>query len=147
MDDLQLDLPTGVLIAGDAAALFADARPVLKGLPTGCFPAASRDGGLEVRLTEAEPVGWTDVAELLTPSGYAALLDGVALAEYTDLGDEPVDEFELLSERFADGDVARFQGVLAVHGRSGRALLRLGRDASGAISRISLRFSGEIFPA
>ncbi|HWG23149.1 hypothetical protein [Actinospica sp.] len=142
MNDLQLELPTGVLIAGDAAALFADARPILEGLPTGCFPAAARDGGLEVRLTEPEPVAWTEVAVLATPSGYAALLDAAALADYTDLGDEPVDEFELLSERFEDADVARFQGVLAVRGVSGRATLRLGRDVSGAISRITLRFSG-----
>ena len=142
MNDLQLELPTGALIAGDAAALFADARPILEGLPTGCFPATAWDGGLEVRLTEVEPVVWTEFAVLATPSGYAALLDAAALADYTDLGDEPVDEFELLSERFEDAGVARFQGVLAVRGGSGQATLRLGRDASGAISRITLRFSG-----
>ena len=148
VDDLQLELPTGALIAGDAAALFADARPILEDLPTGCFPATSLEGGLEVRLTEAEPIEWTDVAELSTPSGFAALLDGAALADYTDLGDEPVDEFELLSERFEDGDAAAlFQGVLAVRGGSGQAFLRVGRDASGSISRITLRFSGEILPA
>lgn len=142
MDDLQLELPTGALIAGDAAALFADARPILKGLPTGCFPATAAAGGLEVRLTEAEPVERTEFAVLATPSGYAALLDAAALAEYTDLGDEPVDEFELLSELFADADAARFQGVLAVRGGSAQAILGLGRDASGAISRITLQFSG-----
>lgn len=142
MNDLQLDLPTGALIAGDAAAVFADARPILEGLPIGCFPATAGDGGLEVRLADAEPITWTDIAVLATPSGYAALLDAAALAEYTDLGDEPVDEFELLSEHFADAAAARFQGVLAVHGGSEQATLRLGRDASGAISRITLRFSG-----
>ena len=107
MDDLQLELPTGSLIAGDAAALFADARPLIEGLPTGCFPATRVAGGLEVRLTEAEPVGWTESAELSTPSGYAALLDAGALAEYTDLGDEPVDEFELLAERFEGREIGR----------------------------------------
>jgi hypothetical protein len=142
VNDLQLELPTGALIAGDAAALFADARPILEGLPIGCFPATARDGGLEVRLVDAEPVAWTDFALLPAPSGYAALLDAAALAEYTDLGDEPVDEFELLSERFEDADAAQFQGVLAVHGGSGQVTLRLGHDASGAISRITLRFSG-----
>ena len=141
MNDLQLELPTGALIAGDAAALFADARPILAGLPTGCFPATAGDGGLEVRLTEAEPVAWTESAVLRTPSGYAALLDAAALAEYTDLGDEPVDEFELLSERFEGGDVARFQGVLAVRSGTGHVSLRLGRDESGAVSRIVLRSS------
>lgn len=146
MDDLQLELPTGALIASDAAALFADARPLIEGLPTGCFPATFGDGGLEVRLTEAEPVVWNELAELSTPSGYAALLDAEALAEYTDLGDEPVDEFELLSGRFEDGAAAVFQGVLAVHGGSGGAALRIGHDASGAISRITLRFLGDILP-
>ncbi|HET9170792.1 MAG TPA: hypothetical protein VFN97_15250 [Actinospica sp.] len=141
MDDLQLELPTGALIAGDAAALFADARPLLEGLPTGRFPATARDGGLEVRLTEADPVAWTESAELPAPSGYAALLDAAALARYTDLGDEPVDEFELLSERFENSDAAVFQGVLAVRGGTGRVSLRLGRDAAGTISRIALAFS------
>jgi len=147
VDDLQLELPTGALIAGDAAALFADARPLIDGLPTGCFPAHAADAGLEVRVSEAEPVEWTELGELPIPSGYAALLDASALAEYTDLGDEPVDEFELLSERFAvdsndgDGGAASFQGVLAVRATSQAAVarLRLGRDETGAVCRISLR--------
>ena len=142
MDDLQLELPTGALIAGDAAALFADARPLIEGLPTGCFPATSVHGGLEVRLTSGEPVGWTELAELRTPSGYAALLDAGALAAYTDLGDEPVDEFELLAERFEGGDAVVFQGVLAMRGDTGMARLSLGRDANGVISRIALGFVG-----
>lgn len=148
MDDLQLDLPTGALIAGDAAALFADARPLVDGLPTGCFPARSGDAGLEVRVSEAEPVEWTELGELPIPSGYAALLDASALADYTDLGDEPVDEFELLSERFAvdsngGGEAAAsFRGVLAVRATSQAAVarLRLGLDETGAACRISLRF-------
>lgn len=140
MDDLQLELPTGALIAGDAAALFADARPLLEGLPIGTFPATPVTGGLEARLADAEPVEWAEIAALATPSGYAALLDAAALAEYTDLGDEPVDEFELLSERFGDGDAVLFQGVLAVRGGTAGARLSIGRDASGGISRIALRF-------
>ena len=148
VDDLQLALPTGALIAGDAAVLFADARPLVDGLPTGCFPATPVHGGLDVRLTDAEPVEWSEVAVLSTPSGYVALLDAEALAGYTDLGDEPVDEFELLSERFARGggggngmagDAAQFQGVLAVRGGSGEARLSLGRDSAGAICRIAVR--------
>ena len=142
VDDLQLELPTGALIAGDAAALFADALPLIEGLPTGGFPATRVSGGLEVRLTDAGVVEWAELAELTTPSGYAALLDAAALAEYTDLGDEPVDEFELLSERFEDGDAVLFQGMLAVRGGTGKARLSVGRDASGVISRIALRFDG-----
>jgi hypothetical protein len=154
VNDLQLALPTGALIAGDAAALFADARPVVDGLPTGCFPATVVPGGVEVRLTgaDAEPVEWGEVAVLSTPSGYAALLDVDALAAYTDLGDEPVDEFELLAEHFdggvgsgggdgqGPGDVAEFQGVLAVRGGSGKVRLSLGRDSAGVICRIALKF-------
>ena len=154
VNDLQLALPTGALIAGDAAALFADARPLVDGLPTGCFPATLVPGGIEVRLTDAEPVAWSELAVLSTPSGYAALLDVEALAEYTDLGDEPVDEFELLSERFeygaedggAGGVAGEFQGVLAVRGGAGesaergRARLSLGRDSAGAVCRIELKY-------
>lgn len=142
MDDLQLDLPTGALIAGDAAEVFADARPLLEGLPVGTFPAHAVADGLEVLLGDGEVVEWGVAASFPTPSGYAALLDTAALAEYTDLGDEPVDEFELLSERFGEdeGRIARFQDVLAVRGPAGTATLRLGRDATGAVSRIALRF-------
>jgi hypothetical protein len=51
-----------------------------------------------------------------------------------------VDEFELLSERFGDGDVVLFQGVLAVRVGTAGARLSVGRDASGAVGRIALRF-------
>jgi hypothetical protein len=143
VDDLELDLPTGALIAGDAAAVFADARPLVDGLPTGTFPVRATADGLEVRLGAAEPAGWSEPLRLATPSGYAALLDAAALAEYTELGDEPVDEFELLAERFGGEDVARFQDVLAIRGTGGadgNVLLRLGRDAQGAVCRIMLSF-------
>jgi hypothetical protein len=140
--DLELDLPTGALIAGDAATVFADARPVVEGLPTGRFPARLEGADLEVRLAEAEPVGWSELPAFATPSGYAALLDAAALAGYTDLGDEPVDEFELLSERFV-GAAALFGNVLAVRGVAGSAALRLGRDADGLVCRIHLRFTGD----
>ena len=160
MDDLELDLPTGALIAGDAATVFADARPLVEGLPTGRFPVRLAGADLEVLLAEAEPVAWSELPAFGTPSGYAALLDAAALAEYTDLGDEPVDEFELLSERFGGGgdesgggegdsgsgtdggDAAVFGDVLALRGGSGSAALRLGRDAGGAVCRICLRFTG-----
>lgn len=150
MNDLQLALPTGALIAGDAAALFADARPLVEGLPTGLFPVTPVPGGLEVRLTDAEPVEWSETAVLATPSGYAALLDVEALAEYTDLGDEPVDEFELLAERFEgamgdgrSGEVAEYLGVLAVRGGAQEARLSLGRDSAGVVCRIALGFGRE----
>ena len=144
MDDLQLDLPTGALIAGDAAEVFADARPLVEGLPVGTFPAHAVADGLEVLLGDGEVVEWGVAASFPTPSGYAALLDAAALAAYTDLGDEPVDEFELLSERFGEdeGRIARFQDVLAVRGPAGTATLRLGRDATAAVCRIALRFDG-----
>ena len=48
VDDLELDLPTGALIAGDAATVFADARPLVEGLPAGRFPARLQGAGLEV---------------------------------------------------------------------------------------------------
>ena len=153
MDDLELDLPTGALIAGDAATVFADARPLVEGLPTGRFPARLEGADLEVRLAEGEPVAWSELPAFATPSGYAALLDAASLAEYTDLGDEPVDEFELLSERFGGsgvegggdtggGAAARFRDVLALRGGSGSAALRLGRDVGGAVCRIRLGFPG-----
>jgi hypothetical protein len=144
--DLRLDLPTGALIAGDAATVFADARPLAEGLPTGSFPVRVAAGGLEVSLGGADPVAWTDLP-VSTPSGYAALLDAASLAEYTDLGDEPVDEFELLTERMAARDAAVFQGVLAVRADAGAATLRLGRDRTGAACRIELRTTAAGSPA
>lgn len=151
MDDLELelDLPTGALIVGDAAAVFADARPLVDGLPVGTFPARVVGGALEVRLSAAEPAGWAEIARLAAPSGYAALLDAAALAAYTDLGDEPVDEFELLAERFGAGDgagagdvAARFQDVLALRGAGAAVVLKMGRDARGAPCRIVVGFEG-----
>jgi hypothetical protein len=133
VDELELALPTGALIAGDAAAVFADARPLVEDLPTGTFPAYAVAGGLEVRLGEAEPVYWSEPERLETPSGYAALLDAASLAEYTDLGDE-------LAERFGARDVARFQDVLAVRGTGGAAVLTIGSAADGEACRIVLRF-------
>jgi hypothetical protein len=138
--DLVLELPTGALIAGDAATVFADARPLVEGLPAGRFPARLDGVGLEVRLGEGEPAQWSELPAFATPSGYAALLDAASLADYTDLGDEPVDEFELLSERFGTEEAALFRDVLALRGETASAALRLGRDAAGAVCRISLRF-------
>jgi hypothetical protein len=131
VDDLELDLPTGALIAGDAATVFADARPLVEGLPTGRFPARLEGADLEVLLAEAEPVAWSELAAFATPSGYAALLDAAALAEYTDLGDEPVDEFELLSERFGGNGNGNGNGAGGSgHGSNGR-----GGDGDGAPAR------------
>jgi hypothetical protein len=146
--ELELDLPTGALIFGDAAAVFADARPLVDGLPVGTFPARVAGGALEVRLSAAEPAMWAEVSRLDVPSGYAALLDAAALAAYTDLGDEPVDEFELLAERFGsegendENSAARFQDVLALRGAGAAAVLKVGRDAKGAPCRIVIEFEG-----
>lgn len=140
MDDLELALPTGALIAGDAAAVFADARPCLEGLPRGSFPVRAAPDGLEVLLADAATAGWTRRQVRPTPSGYAALLDVRALAAYTDLGDEPVDEFELLVEQLAHRGASVFRGVLGARTGAEACVLELGLDAAGSPCRLALRW-------
>jgi hypothetical protein len=141
VDDLELALPTGALIAGDAATVFADARPCLDGLPRGSFPVHAVADGLEVLLADAEPVTWTRRQVRSTPSGYAALLDASALADYTDLGDEPVDEFELLVEQLAGGGSTVFRDVLGARTDARECVLELALDAGGNACRLALRWS------
>lgn len=140
MDDLELALPTGTLIAGDAAATFADARPCLDGLPRGRFPVRETVDGLEVAFAEAEPAAWTRRQVRPTPSGYAALLDARALAEYTDFGDEPVDEFELLVEQLADRVLIDFRDVLGARTGTTECVLELGVGADGEACRLAVRW-------
>jgi len=141
VDDLELALPTGALIAGDAATVFADARPCLAGLPRGTFPVRTRADGIEVLLADAAPVTWTRRRIQPTPSGYAALLDASALTEYTDLGDEPVDEFELLVEQLADKEAAALRDVLGVRTGAAECVLELALDAAGNVCRLALRWA------
>lgn len=141
VDDLELALPTGALIAGDAATVFADARPCLDGLPHGTFPVRAEADGIEVLLADAVPVTWTRRQIRSTPSGYAALLDASALAEYTDLGDEPVDEFELLIEQLADREATVFRDVLGVRTGARECVLELALDAAGNACRLALRWA------
>lgn len=141
VDDLELALPTGALIVGDAATVFADARPSLDGLPHGTFPVHTEVDGIEVLLADAAPVTWTRRQIRSTPSGYAALLDSSALAEYTDLGDEPVDEFELLIEQLADREVTVFRDVLGVRTGAKECVLEIALDAAGNVCRLALRWA------
>ncbi len=93
-----LALPTGQLIVGDPSALFGDAKPLGLVLPPGHYPVSARADGFELSLGGGEPVRWADAAPGFdTPSGYVCLLDAAALEQFTDLGDEPVDEYELLT--------------------------------------------------
>ena len=140
VDDLELALPTGALIAGDAATVFADSRPCLDALPHGTFPVRSGSGAIEVLLADVAPATWTRRQVRPTPSGYVALLDASALAEYTDLGDEPVDEFELLVEQLADGGVTSFRDVLGVRTGARECVLELALDAAGNVCRLALRW-------
>ncbi len=114
----DLELPSGRLIIGDPSALFGDARPVDVALPTGAFPIAVTDTGAEVRfaVADAAALTWTRVAGVPISSGYVALLDQTALEAFSELGDEPVDEFELLSERLneAPGRLLAYEGLVVL---------------------------------
>lgn len=95
-----LDLPTGKLIAGDPATLYADALPIATTLPRGTFPVRWTPGLIRVEFAAEPPTAWVNHPGFRTGSGHGCLLDADALADFTDLGDEPVDEYELLAERF-----------------------------------------------
>ena len=140
MDDLELALPTGSLIAGDAATVFADARPCFDGLPRGSFPVRAAADGLEVVFADAAPATWARRLTRPTPSGYAALLDAGALAEYTDLGDEPVDEFELLVEQLAGPDATVLREVLGLRTGTAECALEIGLDEAGNFCRLAVRW-------
>jgi hypothetical protein len=135
---LGLDLPTGRLILGDPGELFGDARPLGVALPAGRFPVVAGPDAVRLVLSGGEPVRWGAVPGFATPSGHLCLLDAAALEGFTDLGDEPVDEYELLAERFAErpGAAVEFSGLLVLPaGPEVRAVL-LGFGGDGRIRQI-----------
>jgi len=135
---LELDLPTGRLILGDPGELFGDARPLDVALPLGRFPVVAAPDAVRLVLCADEPVRWDSAPGFATPSGHLCLLDAAALEGFTDLGDEPVDEYELLSERFAErpGGAVEFCGLLVLPaGTAVRAIL-LGFGGDGRIRQI-----------
>ncbi len=154
-----LALPTGRLIIGDPSALFGDAKPLDVALPSGEYQVAADASGLELRLADADayagaaevnaqadadPVRWQSVAPGFdTPSGFVCVLDESALTEFTDLGDEPVDEYELLTERLREhpGEPVEFCGLVVFPiGATRVRALRAGRDRTGRCTRIAAEF-------
>lgn len=140
-----LALPTGRLIVGDPGALFGDAKPLDLVLPPGDYPVSADASGLELRIAEAGPERW----EVLAPgfdalSGYVCLLDESALTDFTDLGDEPVDEYELLTERLREhpGEPIEFSGlvVFPIGGHRRVRTLRAGCDRDGRCTRITAEY-------
>lgn len=135
----MLMLPTGRLIAADPSVLYGDARPLVGGLPPGEFVVTSGPGAVEIRAhgPAAEPgsARWEHRPGFPTPSGRLALLDADALEEFTDLGDEPVDEYELLAERLAQsaGGPVEFGALVVVPCPSGVGAVRLGYGAGGRL--------------
>ncbi|HEU5355730.1 MAG TPA: hypothetical protein VFU65_14765 [Actinocrinis sp.] len=140
----SLALPTGRLIVGDPSALFGDAKPLDVTLPPGEYQVSADASGLELRVTDTEPVRWEAAAPGFdAPSGYVCLLDESALTEFTDLGDEPVDEYELLTERLSEhpGEPVEFAGLVVFPIRAERVLaLRAGCDRTGRCTRITAEF-------
>jgi hypothetical protein len=134
-----LALPTGRLIVGDPGELFGDAKPLGLALPPGDYPVSAGADGFEVTIAGAEPVRWTDAAPGFdTPSGYVCLLDAAALEEFTDLGDEPVDEYELLTERLRahPGEPIEFAGLLVLPAAHRVRTLRAGFDGADRLTRL-----------
>jgi hypothetical protein len=142
----MLALPTGRLIAADPSVLYGDAHPLVGGLPPGEFVVTSGPGAVEIRAhgPAAESAGpasgpgsarWEHRPGFPTPSGRLALLDADALEEFTDLGDEPVDEYELLAERLAEnpGGPVEFGALVVVPCPSGVGAVRLGYAAGGRL--------------
>lgn len=140
-----LALPTGRLIVGDPSALFSDAKPLDLVLPPGEYQVSADGSGLELCLADAEPERWETLAPGFdAPSGYVCLLDESALTDFTDLGDEPVDEYELLTERLREhpDEPVEFSGlvVFPLAGAGRVRALRAGCDRSGRCTRITAEF-------
>lgn len=135
---LELDLPTGRLILGDPGELFGDARPLDISLPEGRFPVVAGPDAVRLLLSAGEPVRWGAAPGFATPSGHLCLLDASALEGFTDVGDEPVDEFELLSERFAErpGGAVEFSGLLVLPAGPAVREILLGFGEDGRIRQI-----------
>ena len=89
-------------------------------------------------LSADEPVRWDAAPGFATPSGHVCLLDAAAPAGLTGLGDELVDECELLSERFAErpGEAVEFSGPLVLPARPEVRAVLLGFGADGRIRQI-----------
>ncbi|MBS2965224.1 hypothetical protein KGA66_19395 [Actinocrinis puniceicyclus] len=148
-----LALPTGRLIVADPSALFGDAKPVDLALPPGRYPVVASASGLELRLTDAdsdESAGADAGSErgqpvapgFDTPSGYVCLLDESALEEFTELGDEPVDEYELLAEKLSGqpGRAVSFGGLIVFPVAGNVRALRAGYDRTGRCTRVTAEF-------
>jgi hypothetical protein len=140
----MLKLPTGRLIAADPSVLYGDARPLVGGLPPGEFVVTSGPETVEIRAQAGSEPGsarWEHRPGFPTPSGRLALLDADALEEFTDLGDEPVDEYELLAERLADGPdgadgLIEFGALVVVPCPAGVGAVRLGYAVSGRLDHV-----------
>lgn len=138
-----LALPSGQLIIGDPSALFGDAKPLGLALPPGDYPVTAGPDGFELTLGDGDVVRWTHAAPGFdTSSGYVCLLDATALEQFTDLGDEPVDEYELLVERLqAQPDSAiSFSGLLVFPAGERVRAVRAGFDGSGRLTRLAANY-------
>jgi len=141
----ELALPTGRLIAGDPAEIFGDARPLGPTLAGGVFQVTRTSAAIELRLADARPVRWEGLPGFATPSGCACLLDARAVDGYSDLGDEPIDEFELLDERLtaarAGGGPVSFAGLLVFPDVAGVTGVSVGYAADGRPVRVVLELA------
>jgi hypothetical protein len=134
-DTATLALTTGRLIIGDPATLFADAKPLPLPLPRGQHPVYWTPDRVQVRFTEQRPEYWVRCPGFSSVSGLGCLLDADALASFTDLGDEPVDEYELLVERFAVGGagLVAFGGLTVFAAARGGFSVRVGCHSGTAV--------------
>ena len=138
-----LALPTGRLIVADPSALFGDAKPLGLALVPGDYPVSADASGFELILDSGEPARWADAAPRFdTPSGYVCLLDAAALEEFTDLGDEPVDEYELLTERLRahPREPIEFSGLLVLPAGHRVRTLRAGFDGADRLTRLAASY-------
>jgi hypothetical protein len=147
----RLELPTGLLIAADPSRLFGDTPALALSLPIGGFPVTLADDAVQVRFRSEQPTQWTRLPGFETPSGYGCLLDATALDAFTGLGDEPVDEYELLLERLRAGDSdsgiggspVDFNGILVFPAAAGVREIALGTDEDGIVSRLTIHLGSE----
>jgi hypothetical protein len=132
-----LSLTSGRLIVADPATLFADAKPLPLTLPIGDYPVSWTPDRVQLRLSEQRPQYWVRRPGFSSISGLGCLLDAEALAAFTDLGDEPVDEYELLIERFAVSGtgLVGFRGLTVFAAPRGDFSIRVG-CRSGTVVRL-----------
>jgi hypothetical protein len=93
---------------------------------------------VEIAVAGEEPERWERRPGFATPSGRLALLDAAALEGFTELGDEPVDEYELLQERVADsgGSPVAYEGLLVLPFGPAVCAISFGYGRSGRLVRI-----------